>query len=133
MDLIEDCGELGATWPEDSLSDQTVSTLIPVPDLPRSLPVKDPFPVVSASISSDGVSNETGGIKDSKVLKGNVASLSSFPRAVTSGSGSPGLVGWSLTKGIVGVSLGAMPGHAHCEDAVPSTTKPKMFRVASRA
>jgi hypothetical protein len=95
------------TWPKDSLLDQTVSTLIPVPDLPRSLQVKDPFPVVSALISSEGVSDETRGIKDSEVSKGNAASLSSLPRAVTSGSGSPGLVGWSLTKGIVGVSLGA--------------------------
>jgi hypothetical protein len=32
-------------------------------------------------------------------------------------------------EGFVGVSLGAMPGHAHCKDAVPSTTKPKMSKL----
>jgi hypothetical protein len=61
-------------------------------------------------------------MKDSEVSKGKAASSSSQPRAqprvVTSGSGSPGLVGWSLTEGLVGVKRGAIPGHAHCEDAM---------------
>jgi hypothetical protein len=65
-------------------------------------------------------------MKDSKVSKGKAASSSSQPRAVTSGSGSPGLVGWSLTEGLVGVKRRAMQGCAHCEDAEPSMAKPEM-------
>jgi hypothetical protein len=67
-------------------------------------------------------------MKDSEVSKGKAASSSSWPRAVTSGSGSPGLVGWSLTESLVGVKRRAIPGRAHCEDAVPSVTKPEMSK-----
>jgi hypothetical protein len=112
---------------EDSSSSQAVSTLIPVVlDLPHSSRANDTFPVVPGLISSDGVSDGTRGMKDSEVSKGKAASLSSRPRAVTSGSGSSGLIGWSQTKGFVGVKRRAIPGHAHCEDAVPSATKPEM-------
>jgi hypothetical protein len=111
---------------EDSSLSQTVSTLIPVLDLLHSLQANDTFPVVPGLISSDGVSDGTRGMKDSEVSKGKAASSSSRPRAVTSGSGSPGLIGWSLTEGLVGVKCRSITGGAHCEDAVPSVTKPKM-------
>jgi hypothetical protein len=83
IDLIELDRVLGMIHPDDSSSSQTVSTLIPVLDLPRcSLQANNTFPVVPGLISSDGVSDETGGIKDSEVSKWNAASLSSLPRAV---------------------------------------------------
>jgi hypothetical protein len=69
-------------------------------------------------------------MKDSEVSKGKAASSSSQPRAVASGSGSPELIGWSLTEGLVGVKRGAtiVPGRAHCKDAVLSVTKPEMSK-----
>jgi hypothetical protein len=42
------------------------------------------------------------------------------------GSGSPGLIGMSVSEGILGLGRGAIGKHANREGADPSATKPKM-------
>jgi hypothetical protein len=42
------------------------------------------------------------------------------------GSGSPGLVGMSISEGLLGVGQGAIGKRANREGADPSATKPKM-------
>jgi hypothetical protein len=72
MVLIELDGVLGMMRSEDLSSSRTVSTLIPVLDLWCSSRANNTFPVVPGSISSDGVSDGTRGMKDSEVSKVNV-------------------------------------------------------------